>query len=295
MTGLDLPNRSFYQGDNLPFLRGISSESIHLIATDPPFNKDRDFGEAFRDRWSWDRDVRDKWIADIKGERPALWSVIETARHTFDENMSAYLCWLGIRLLELHRVLRAEGSLYLHIDHTTHAYVKLALDAVFGADKFRNEIVWYYKTGGVSKRWFGRKHDTILFYSKSDKYVFHPQQEKSYLSHKYGFSNISLDEDKNGVFRMAAMRDVWDIPACAAINPKRPAIPRRSRWRYTSASSERRVSKAISCLIPSAAVAPRSWRPSAWGVNGWRRICGKGRMRCCVEAWRRRACISRRS
>ena len=225
MTGLDLPNRSFYQGDNLPFLRGITSESIHLIATDPPFNKDRDFGEAFRDRWYWDRDVRDEWIADIKGERPALWSVIETARHTVDENMSAYLCWLGIRLLELHRVLRAEGSLYLHIDHTTHAYVKLALDAVFGAGKFRNEIVWYYKTGGVSKRWFGRKHDTILFYSKSDKYVFHPQQEKSYLSHKYGFSNISLDEDKNGVFRMAAMRDVWDIPALRGNQPEATGYP----------------------------------------------------------------------
>ena len=213
MTRLKLPNRSFFAGDNLPFLRAIADQSIHLIATDPPFNKDRDFGAAFRDRWSWDRDARDEWIDDIRGKCPALWSVIETARQTADAGMSAYLCWLGIRLLELHRVLCGDGSLYLHIDHSAQAYVKLALDAVFGLDNFRNEIVWYYKTGGLSKRWFGRKHDTILFYSKSDAYVFHPQQEKSYLSHKYGFSNISLAEDDDGVYRMAAMRDVWDIPA----------------------------------------------------------------------------------
>ena len=206
-------NRTIYQGDNLPFLRAIADQSIHLIATDPPFNKDRDFGETFRDRWSWERDLRNAWIDDIKGNCPALWAVIATARQTADERMGAYLCWLGVRLLELHRVLRGDGSLYLHIDHTAQAYVKLALDAIFGLHNFRNEIVWFYKTGGLSKRWFGRKHDTILFYSKSDAYTFHPQQEKSYLSHKYGFSNISLDEDEKGVYRMAALRDVWDIPA----------------------------------------------------------------------------------
>ncbi len=208
-----LQSRAVYIGDNLPFLRAIADESIHLIATDPPFNKDRDFGKAFRDRWSWERDARAEWIDDIKGACPALWSLIETARQIADARMSAYLCWLGIRLLEMRRVLRGDGSLYLHIDHSTHAYVKLALDAVFGPANFRNEIVWHYKTGGLSKRWFGRKHDIILFYSKSDAYVFHPQQEKSYLAHKYGFSNIALEEDDEGVYRMAAMRDVWDIPA----------------------------------------------------------------------------------
>lgn len=208
-----LQSRAVYIGDNLPFLRSLPDASIHLIATDPPFNKDRDFGAAFRDRWSWERDARAEWIDDIKGACPALWSLIDTARQIADARMSAYLCWLGVRLLEMRRVLRGDGSLYLHIDHSAQAYVKLALDAVFGRENFRNEIVWHYKTGGLSKRWFGRKHDIILFYSKSDAYVFHPQREKSYLAHRYGFSNISLDEDDEGVYRMAAMRDVWDIPA----------------------------------------------------------------------------------
>lgn len=213
LTRLDPTKRSFFGGDNLPFLRALPDASIHLIATDPPFNKDRDFGGAFRDRWSWERDARADWIDDIKAACPALWSVIQTARQTAGERMSAYLCWLGIRLLEMHRVLRDDGSLYLHIDLSAQAYVKLALDAIFGAGNFRNEIVWHYKTGGLSKRWFGRKHDSILFYSRSDSYVFYPQKEKSYLSHKYGFANIALGEDDGGVYRMAAMRDVWDIPA----------------------------------------------------------------------------------
>ncbi len=225
MTPPKFPNRTLFHGDNLPFLRDISSQSIHLIATDPPFNKDRNFGDAFRDRWSWEADVPDEWRDTIKRNHPALWSVIETARLTADESMGAYLCWLAIRLLEMRRILRDDGSLFLHIDHTTHAYVKLLLDAIFGAANFRNEIVWYYKTGGVSKRWFGRKHDTILFYSKTGRYTFHPQKQKSYLSHRYGFSNIELGEDENGVYRMAAMRDVWDIPALRGNQPEATGYP----------------------------------------------------------------------
>ena len=103
--------------------------------------------------------------------------------------------------------------------------MKLLLDAIFGAGNFHNEIVWYYKTGGVSKRWFGRKHDTILFYSKGDHYTFHPQQEKSYLSHKYGFSNIDIEEDDRGYFRRVAMRDVWDIPALRGNQPEATGFP----------------------------------------------------------------------
>ena len=213
-----IPKRALCQGDNLPFLRALPDASIHLIATDPPFNKNRDFYSAdrragFRDKWSWDADVEPDWIEFIRAEAPALWAVIDTARLAHSQSMSAYLCWLCIRLLELRRVLRADGSLYLHIDGAAQAYVKLLLDALFGVDNFRNQIVWLYKTGGVSKRWFSRKHDTIFFYSKSQAYTFHLQREKSYLTHKYGFANIEIEQDAQGYFRRVAMRDVWDIPA----------------------------------------------------------------------------------
>ena len=139
--------------------------------------------------------------------------------------MSAWLCWLAIRLLEMQRILRADGSLFLHLDSTAQAYAKLLLDATFGAQNCRNEIVWLYKTGGVSKRWFGRKHDTILFYSKSASYTFHPQREKSYLAHKYGFSNIEIEQDAAGYFRQVAMRDVWDLPALRGNQPEATGYP----------------------------------------------------------------------
>lgn len=228
--GSPIQNRSFFAGDNLPFLRAIADNSIHLIATDPPFNKSRNFyseatGDGFRDTWNWERDVQPAWIEHIRANQTALWAVIEAARLAHGQSASAYLCWLAIRLLELHRVLREDGSLYLHIDASAEAPVKLALDAIFGVEYCRNEIVWHYKTGGVSKRWFSRKHDTILFYSKSSEYIFHPQREKSYLSHKYGFNNIRLEEDAKGYYREVVMRDVWEIPALRGNQPEALGYP----------------------------------------------------------------------
>ena len=234
MAHINFQNRTLYHADNLEILRGVNSETVHLIATDPPFNKNRDFhatpdslaaGARFTDRWRWETDIHQDWVDQIQDDWPAVWSIIESTRAARGDDMAAFLCWLGVRLLEMRRVLRADGSIYLHIDHTAHAYVKALMDAVFGHKNFRNEIVWFYKTGGVSKRWFGRKHDTILFYSKSDKYAFYPQKEKSYLSHKYGFSNIQIQEDKQGYFTMVGMRDVWDVPALRGNQPETTGYP----------------------------------------------------------------------
>lgn len=234
MAEPNFQNRTLYHGDNLDFLRGMNSETVHLIATDPPFNKNRDFhatpdslarGARFRDRWRWDEDVHEEWTDGIIDDWPDVWDVITAARAAYGDDMGAFLCWLGVRLMEMHRVLRDDGSLYLHIDHTAHAYVKCLLDAIFGWKNFRNEIVWFYKTGGLSKRWFGRKHDTILFYSKAAQYQFKPQKEKSYLSHKYGFSNIEIHNDEQGYYTIVTMRDVWDIPALRGNQPEATGYP----------------------------------------------------------------------
>ena len=224
------PNRTLCQGDNLPFLRALPDACVHLIATDPPFNKNRDFfardkDAGFSDKWSWERDVSPESSDRLRQDQPALWALIAAARLAHSESMSAYLCWLSLRTLEMRRVLRADGSLYLHIDGAAQAYVKLLLDALFGAENCRNQIVWHYKTGGVSKRWFSRKHDIILFYSKTDRYTFHPQREKSYLKHKYGFANVEIEQDERGYFRRAAMRDVWDIPALRGNQPEATGYP----------------------------------------------------------------------
>ena len=181
MATPNFANRTLYHGDNLPFLRGINSGTIHLIATDPPFNKGRDFhatpdslaaGARFEDRWRWDKDVHPDWVDAIQDDWPAVWQVIEAARAAAGDDMAAFLAWLGVRLLEMHRVLRDDGSIYLHIDHTAHAYVKSLMDAIFGRKNFRNEIVWHYGKMSNTKKNFPRNHDTILRYAKTDSYFF---------------------------------------------------------------------------------------------------------------------------
>ena len=156
MANPNFDNRTLFHGDNLDFLRGMDSETVHLIATDPPFNKGKDFhatpdslaaGAKFEDRWSWDRDVHQDWVDAIEDDWEATSWVIEAAKIAAGDDMAAYLCWLGVRLIEMHRVLREDGSLYLHIDHTAHAWVKALLDSIFGRKNFRNEIVWCYSGG----------------------------------------------------------------------------------------------------------------------------------------------------
>lgn len=227
-------NRTLYHNDNLEIMRGMNSKSVHLIATDPPFKKNRDFhatpdslaaGARFSDRWKWDDDVHPEWTDQIEDDWPAAHALINAAKISYGMDMAAFLCWLGVRLMEMRRILRDDGSIYLHIDHTAHAYVKTLMDGIFGHKNFRNEIVWWYKTGGVSKQWFGRKHDTILFYSKSDTYKFTQQKEKSYISHKYGFSNVEIQEDAQGFYTMVGMRDVWDIPALRGNQPETTGYP----------------------------------------------------------------------
>ena len=181
MPSRNFENRTLYHGDNLPFLRGMNSGTVNLIATDPPFNKNRDFhadpaslaaGGKFTDRWKWDRDVHQEWVDAIKDDWPGVWQAIENGRVNYSEGMAAFLCWLAIRLIEMRRILADDGSIYLHIDHTAHAYAKCLMDAIFGRRNFRNEIVWCYSGGGQPTKDFPRKHDTILRYSKSKDYTF---------------------------------------------------------------------------------------------------------------------------
>ena len=181
MAEVNFRNRTLYHGDNLGFLRGMNSDTVHLIATDPPFNKNKDFhatpdslvsGARFSDRWRWDDDVHPEWTDQIENDWPAVLAVIEAAKVSYGMDMAAFLCWMGVRLMEMRRILREDGSIYLHIDHTAHAYVKTLMDGIFGHKNFQNEIVWYYGGGGASKKRFARKHDTILFYTKSTRWTF---------------------------------------------------------------------------------------------------------------------------
>ena len=182
MAEPNFSNHTLYHGDNLDVLRGMNSETFQLIATDPPFKKERDFhatpdslaaGAKFQDRWSWRDDIHDDWLDEIQRDHPEVWSVIKSAKEVYGDDMGAFLCFMVVRLLEMHRVLRRDGTLYLHCDFTASHYLKQLMDAIFGKRNFMNEIVWHYKSfHGNVKRYYARKHDIILVYTKSDKWVF---------------------------------------------------------------------------------------------------------------------------
>ena len=208
MAAPNFNNRTLYHLDNLDVLRGMNSESIHLIATDPPFNKGRDFhatpdslaaGARFQDRWKWDNDVHPDWVDKIQDDWPAVWSVIESSRGAWGDDMAAFLCFMGVRLMEMRRVLREDGSIYLHCDPTASHYLKALMDAIFGRRNFQSEITWQRTSSHNDSKRFGQVKDVILFYSKTSKRrwnnVYVPHNEK-YVSDFY------RHEDDRGRYRL---------------------------------------------------------------------------------------------
>ncbi len=188
MAVQNFPDNILYELDNLDVLRGMNSATVDLIATDPPFNTQRNrsgaagfyvdnwkWGDAgiLPDQWAWN-EVHPVWLEQIKDDNPALADVIHAARTAHDDGIAAFLCFLSVRLMECNRVLKPTGSIYLHCDHAANGYIRMAMDAIFGPKNFRNEIVWCYSGGGQPKKDFPRKHDTIFRYSKTADYVFNP-------------------------------------------------------------------------------------------------------------------------
>ncbi len=161
-------------------MRGMDTASADLIYLDPPFNSKKDYaapigsqaaGAAFQDTWSLD-DVKREWVEDIETDNTATWSAITTAGFTNGESTQAYLTYMAVRLIEMRRILKPTGSIYLHCDPTMSHYLKIVMDAIFGRGNFANEVIWFYGAGGRSRRHFGRKHDILLYYRKSKDYVF---------------------------------------------------------------------------------------------------------------------------
>ena len=211
---------TLHLGDNLPILRSMPDDSISLIATDPPFNTGREVRSSsrrsqpessFRDRWAWDETGGAEWVDHLNTHWPAALRVVETSRETAGEGMAAYLCFMAVRLVEMRRALRDDGSIYLHCDPASSHYLKQLMDAVFGAANFRNEIIWAYGLGGSSSRTFSRKHDVILFYTKSDRYTFNKPQTPATSQRLRGL--------------MKGATDVWDIPSLNNMAAERTGYP----------------------------------------------------------------------
>ena len=164
-----MKNRTLYCGDNLPIMRDMCSESIDLIATDPPFNKGYDFAK-FKDKWKLS-DVTDE-SEYLSNNTHGILDIVNIARIYHSEGMAAYLCFLAVRLIEMRRLLKPTGSIYIHCDHSANYYIRLLLDSIFGMKQFRNEIVWCYTGPGSGANHFPRKHDTIFWYSVGNAWTF---------------------------------------------------------------------------------------------------------------------------
>ncbi len=177
-------NQTIWTGDNLLIMRGMNSACVDLIYLDPPFNSKANYaapigskaaGAEFKDTWTL-RDVDAEWINLIEAKHPALHRVLLAAMTKSDKS---YLVYMAVRLLEMHRILKPTGSIYLHCDPTMSHYLKVLMDAIFGRAQFRNEVIWKRRHGSAShvhggKR-FGVNNDSILFYVASEQAAFSPQ------------------------------------------------------------------------------------------------------------------------
>ncbi len=181
MAEANFTDKTIWTGDNLDILRGMNSESVDLIYLDPPFNSNRNYaapvgskaaGAAFKDTWTLsDLDVA--WMGLIADEQPAMYQVLQAARLAHGKGMQSYLCMMGVRLLEMRRVLKETGSIYLHCDPTASHYLKLLMDTVFEQGNFRSEVTWRRTNAkGLAFTGYPNNADFLLYYSKGEGYTW---------------------------------------------------------------------------------------------------------------------------
>jgi DNA modification methylase len=207
----NLRTNLLYFGDNLTWLRDTNrfpDESVDLVYLDPPFNSNRNYNvlfkeddvreseaqmHAFEDTWAWDKegrvqDVFNDFVMEAPQKAGDMLKALVAALGRND--VTAYLTMMAPRLLELHRVLKPTGSLYLHCDPTASHYLKVLLDGLFGARFFRNEIAWKRFSAKNDPNRYGRNHDVLLFYTKGPKFRWNPEYgpfEDDYVDENYRY------------------------------------------------------------------------------------------------------------
>ena len=178
-----IKNRTIFTGDNLPVLRGMEDVSVDLVYLDPPFNSNRNYeapigseaaGASFKDAWYLE-DTDDEWWGMLADGHPALYRVIDAAGAAMGKGSKAYCIYMAVRLLELRRVLKDTGSIWLHCDPTMSHPLKMMMDAIFGRRNFVNEVLWCYEKPRPASRKFKSNHDVLLFYGKGGRRTFNVQ------------------------------------------------------------------------------------------------------------------------
>ncbi|MGH8182901.1 MAG: DNA methyltransferase, partial [Rhodanobacteraceae bacterium] len=256
-----------YFGDNLHVLREhVRDESVDLVYLDPPFNSKRDYNllfktpkghesdaqiTAFEDSWHWGEQAEREYAEILRQANTDVAELMPALRAFLGENdMMAYLVMMANRLLELHRVLKSTGSLYLHCDPTASHYLKIVLDGVFGKENYINEIIWKrtaaHSDAKQGSAHFGRTHDTIFFYAKSvNDARWNPQwreYDDNYLDSHY----TQIDAD--------GRRFRWDNltgPGGAAKgNPFYEVLGVSGYWRYKKERMEAFVESGLVAIPP---------------------------------------------
>lgn len=262
-------NTLFY-GDNLPILREyVADESVDLVYLDPPFNSNRTYNvlfrqeggaeseaqiAAFEDTWHWNRAAEATYYELVQNAPPHVSQMIDALHGFIGRNqMMAYLVMMAARLVELHRVLKPTGSLYLHCDPTASHYLKIVMDTIFGVENFRNEITWKRQSAHSDSRGYGSVHDTILFYVKSNDFVWNESYQPydpEYVEKYYRYTDangrrfMSGDLGAAGLqgggydYEWKGIKRVWRVPLGTMerldeeghIFYTKNGIPRRKRY-----------------------------------------------------------------
>jgi DNA modification methylase len=265
----ELQTNVLYYGDNLEILRRyIPDASVDLIYLDPPFNSNRDYNVIFRDEsgnrsdaqllafedtWHWGPSAESTYryltnTAHHEGRVPdKVSTIIAALRSGIGSNqMMAYLVEMAVRLVELHRVLKPTGSLYLHCDPTASHYLKLLLDAIFDVHNFRNELVWkrvqtVKGNFGQGSRFFGPQTDTLLFYTKTDRYTFN-QPFKPY-SEAYTEGTYRHVEPETG--RRYRLVSMIGPGGASKGNPRYEVLGVERYWRYSKSRMQELIDQGL--------------------------------------------------
>ena len=270
--------KTIFTGDNLPIMRGINSESIDLIYLDPPFNSKANYaapigskaaGAEFKDTWTLD-DVDVAWLDLIETKYPALNRVIHAAMTNSDKS---YLIYMAARLLEMKRILKDTGSIYLHCDPTMSHYLKLIMDTIFGKQNFRSEITWKRATSTQkgsqhrSLRW-GNNVDILLFYASSLSTSLSPERELTEPEIKEKFDRV----DENGRRYYDDSSHIWSSPNMG----DRPNLcyewrgfvnPHLSGWRLSKKRLEEEYQKGNIVIRPDGKLERRKYLEDYKGAS----------------------------
>lgn len=246
-------------GDNLDVLkRYVRDETVDLVYLDPPFKSNQDYNvlfaerdgtraaaqfKAFEDTWEWNEGSAEVYEEIVEtGGRVS--EVMQAFRGFLGSNdMLAYLTMMAPRLVELRRVLKSTGSIYLHCDPTASHYLKLVMDAVFGPQSFRSEIVWKRSSAHSDtkqgRKQHGRIHDVLLFYTKNDRWTWNPQYTPYDPEYVTGFYR----HVEEGTGRRYRLGDLTGPGGAAKGNPRYDVLGVTRYWRY----SEKKMAELVRC------------------------------------------------